>query len=290
MGDDAAGDGVDRGGRPDHDAERHRRRPVPDPAQHAAQDEAADQGADAERDRAFRRERPDRADRQQGVEHQRPQHGRRDQRGHLVEGAVADPPVVVVVEAVELDHDDPAGAEEDRPEEVGDVGRGGRRGDRDEGDDQRRPVAQRQQAAQQRAAPARAFRPAQPEPVGRLSRDRGALLGRGGGRALLGGDLLGVWRLGHPQPSNPSERQVSSGLRRFASARSAWAASFSPRLVRAPWPAGSRASSCGSRGRSPARSGGSPPRYSPFSLGEEAELQVGSGRPGLDRTRRLRRG
>ena len=137
------------------------------------------------------RERPDRAQRQQAVEHERPEDAGRDQRGQLVEGAVADPAVVVVVEAVELDDQDPGRAEEDRPEQRRDVGARGRRGDDAERGDQRQPVADREQPPQQRAAPPRArsapgqagarsaaLRPPAPSGASRL-------LGRAGSSAVL---------------------------------------------------------------------------------------------------------
>ena len=95
----------------------------------------------------------------------------RDQRGQLVEGAVADPAVVVVVEAVELDDEDPGRAEEDRPEERRDVGRRGRRGDR------RRAARSAPPSRRRRAAAAAARRGgasrigpalvAEPRPLGR---------------------------------------------------------------------------------------------------------------------------
>ena len=127
VGGDAAGDDVDRRRRADHDPGRDPGQPVPEEADDAAQDEAAGEGAEPDRDRGGGGEGADRAQRQQAVEDEDAEGAGRDQRRQLVEGAVADPAVVVVVEAVDLDDEDPDRAEEERPEEGADRGAGGRR-------------------------------------------------------------------------------------------------------------------------------------------------------------------
>ena len=167
-------------------------RPIGDAGQRGARrsgaaprsDEAAGEDADADDDRAARRERPGRAERQQAVEREGAERAGRDQRRQLVEGAVADPAVVVVVEAVELEDQDPDRAEEHRPEEGRDVGVGGRRG----GDAERArsaPASRRPRAAGaavRRAAaissamlaqPRRAARPGAARPGRRGERLRG---------------------------------------------------------------------------------------------------------------------
>src|SRR5215218_9729664 len=158
MNRDAAGDDVDGGGGTDHDPGPERRQVVPEEAEGTAEDEAAAEGADADRDRAGGRERADRADREQAVEDEDADDAGRDQRRQLVEGAVADPPMVVVVEPVELEDEDPRGAEERRPEERPDFGADAAGGDGEQAGDQHQPVGEGEQAAQEGAAAARLLR------------------------------------------------------------------------------------------------------------------------------------
>ena len=87
---------------------RCRSRPRSAGARRSAARRASDEAADAAaptptRIALFGGERPGRAQRQQAVEGERAEGAGRDQRGQLVEGAVADPAVVVVVEAVQLE-------------------------------------------------------------------------------------------------------------------------------------------------------------------------------------------
>ncbi len=197
VGRNPARDHLRRRGRADDDAGGNPGQPVPGEAQHGAQREAADQGAEADQDRAPGRERPDRAQRQQAVQGERPEGAGRDQGRQLVEGAVPDPPVVVVVEAVKLQDQDPDRAEEDRPEERRDVRGRGRRGGEAEGADQGDPVAGGEQAAQQGPALARAGRPGEAEagrgivaPRRRLGGLRGRLRPSGRGVLCVPGHLV----------------------------------------------------------------------------------------------------
>ena len=104
-----------------------------------------------------------------------------------------------------------------------------------EGRDQRRPVAQRQQPAQQRTAPAasprrRSARGRSARPVGH--RGRAVAPAPAAAARALGVDLLGVRRPGSSATFKPfGADNFSSGFRRFASVRSAWAAVVLPRFV-----------------------------------------------------------
>ncbi len=153
VGRDPPRDRVCQGRRADHDADRDPGEALPDEAQHGAGDEAGEHRADPDDDRALGRERPGRAEPEQAVEHDRAEGAGGDQRGQLVERAVADAAMVVVVEPMQLQHQEPGRREEGRPEELGDVrGRGDRGGDAECGED-RHPVPDGEQAPQHRPAP-----------------------------------------------------------------------------------------------------------------------------------------
>ena len=231
------------------------------------------------------RERPDRAERQQAVEDQVPEHAGRDQRGQLVEGAVADPPVVVVVEAVELDDEDPDRAEEDRPEQ-----RRRRRARGRRGDDAAAPptsAAQSPSASSRRSSAPRWREPSaplQPEPrrrLGRRGRARRARRGRArrlapvsvsGARLIRSLQTLLQAFFARVEPL----RFAQVGLRRGFVARRVL--DPRPQVVEDPVVvfALDRLAEPFDRRRVVA-----------LALGQQAELQVGGGRPGLDRAGRV---
>ena len=210
--------------------------------------------------------------------------------GQLVEGAVADPPVVVVVEAVQLHHEDPDRAEEDRPEERGDVGGRGRRGDDAE---RRRPAP----ASRRRRAAAAAARRAGASRSAPVSPSRGRRLGRAAARGSgAGGAPAGLaWRSSAPVgvcgSSAAFDPSARGSFRSGFSSRASFEVGAGRGLVRRPrprpWSAGSRAASCGPRGRSPASRRLDRGRVVALRLGEQAELHVGGGGPGLDRAGRV---
>ena len=255
MGRDPSRDHVDRRGRPDT-------MPVATPVSRcqrkrstARSDEAADQGADADQDRAQGRERADRAQRQQAVEGERPQGAGRDQGGKLVEGAVADPPVVVVVEAVQLQDEDPDRAEQHRPEEGRDVGGRGRARWRRRAP--RSAPASRRRRAGGAAAPRagvgaarRRVRLSRAVAGRRLASRRGPARRESAWRRCPGS--LGV--IG-PSATVPSFAQA---LRLRVQPAGVFEVAPAPPLRRRPrarpWSAGSTAASCGPRVRSPGRS------------------------------------
>ena len=168
----------------DHEADGDAGQALPGEADRGAHREAAGEDQDADEDRGARGERPGRGQRQQPVEGEGAEGAGRDQRRQLVEGAVADAAVVVVVEAVELDDQDPDRAEEHRPEEGRDVGAGGRRGRDAERGDHRQPVAGGEQAAQLGAALARALGAVDEPRARRPSRRLGRRPARCAGRDL----------------------------------------------------------------------------------------------------------
>ncbi len=121
---------------------------------------------------------------------------------------------------------------------------------------QRLPISAIQSPA---ASSRRSIAPRRREPLGPVSPRRPAAARRarlrgGGGRGRRGGlPALGVGRAAHPQPSQPSRRQVSSGFSRSASAQVGAGRGDVARLVLDLASAGSRGASCGPRGGSPAR-------------------------------------
>ena len=101
---------------PDHDADRDPGQPLPDEAQQPRARRSSRASAPTPTTIALgAASGARRAEREQAVERQRAEGAGRDQRGQLVEGAVADAPMIVVVEAVQLQHEDPDRAEEQRP-------------------------------------------------------------------------------------------------------------------------------------------------------------------------------
>ena len=160
----------------------------------------------------------------QCIEHERPDCACGDQRRQLIEGAVADPAVVLVVEAVHLHDGDPDRAEDDRPEEDRDVGHRGGGGRHAEGRDQDCPVAGREQAAEQGAAAAGPGGPDQAKAGGEV----GPGLWRSRPRQRRGRGLAsrGVFDVaGHGAPLVSSG---ALGLSLLASSRSALAPAVSP--------------------------------------------------------------
>ena len=199
-------------------------------------------------------QRADRAQRQQAVERERAERRGRDQAGELVEGAVADPAVVVVVEAVQLQHEDPDRAEHHRPEERADVGLRARRGDDAE---RRRPApASRRSASRRRSS---APRRRAPLGAGQAQPRRRARSGRrcGAGPAAR---RRRPCAMRSPAPCASSASPSRSPEALLARVQPAGLFEVGPgrRRVRRPrarlWSAGSRAASCGPRGRSPASS------------------------------------
>jgi hypothetical protein len=152
VGCDPAGDHLRRRCGADHHSVGDAGEAMPGEAQQSPQREGADQRADADQDRAPGRQGPGRAERQQAVEGEDAEGGGGDQGCELVQRAVPDPAVVVVVEAVQLQHEDPDRAEEGGPEERADVGRLRRHCRDAERDEQRRPVAEGEQPPAQAAA------------------------------------------------------------------------------------------------------------------------------------------
>jgi hypothetical protein len=214
VGGDAPRDLVGDQRRPDHQPDRGADRVVPEETDRGAHREAAAEDADADADRRPGGQGARGRERQQAVEGENAEGAGRDQRRQLVEGAVADAAVVVVVEALDFEDEDQDRAEEDPPEERRDVGARGRRGGTAEGGDRHQPVARRQQPPQQRPALLHRFGDLRP---------RSALSGvrRPGARPALRGRRGAARRrarlltLCHQRPSCCS--RGASGSRRFAS-------------------------------------------------------------------------
>ena len=176
----------------------------------------------------FGRERPDRAQPSRPSSDDRAQGAGGDQRGQLVEGAVADAAVVVVVEPVQLQHQQPGRAEEHRPEELG-----RRRWSRSSAvaTQSAATIATQSPAASRRRSSA----PRRREPLGPVSPSRVAIsVWRAGRRVAARLAASAVrWRLARGvlaliSRSIPRAGIRPRGLSSRAFSRSAWAAAASP--------------------------------------------------------------